>query len=267
MKRARFTAWPNLRFLDAQTVRWKWVPFGAKLLPKLGQSEALVVSSCWYKVGPISDPLGAYLVCGVRVEHKTLPLSRKREPEKRRGWDGFVKIHCFRSNTLKKWRVLSFCENFRLCESLSFWYVKISGGIVNLNVMHLCCSFYFRVFSFLAKHLQTVPPVFPHWGFFFPSGKHLFNRRLLQPWSGGGGEELCGKKCNVFFFWTHKVMEFLFLRMIFVPFFIGWFLGESAVCWYKGLDFMGLITIFHHHLRDMFFLNISFNHRFQANLS
>ena len=180
MKRARFTAWPNLRFLDAQTVRWKWVPFGAKLLPKLGQSEALVVSSCWYKVGPISDPLGAYLVCGVRVEHKTLPLSRKREPEKRRGWDGFVKIHCFRSNTLKKWRVLSLCENFRLCESLSFWYVKFSGGIVNLNVMYLCCSFYFRVCSFLAKHLQTVPPVFPHWGcFFFPSGKHLFNRRLL----------------------------------------------------------------------------------------
>ncbi len=97
--------------------------FAAKLLPKLGQSKALVLSS-WYKVGPLpvinavitpksrvkypqlpfifgpfigvsyfiyndsdgNDSDGAHLVCGVRVEHKTLPLPRKRgEPEKWRG--------------------------------------------------------------------------------------------------------------------------------------------------------------------------------------
>lgn len=119
-------------------------------------------------------------------------------------------------------------------------------------------------FFFFGETPPNGSPGLSSLGIFFSFRKTLIQSPPFAALKRGGGEELCGKKCNVFFFWTHKVMEFLFLRMIFVPFFIGWFLGESAVCWYKGLDFMGLITIFHHHLRDMFFFKYFFQPPFPS---
>ena len=124
--------------------------------------------------------------------------------------------------------------------------------------------FTFVFFLFWRNTSKRFPRSFLIGDFFFLQENTYSIAAFCSPEAGGGGGGTVWKKMQCVFFWTHKVMEFLFLRMIFVPFFIGWFLGESAVCWYKGLDFMGLITIFHHHLRDMFFFKYFFQPPFPS---
>ena len=169
----------ELRFLDASLYDFV-VPLEQNFCQNSAKAKLWsypVVGTRWAPLAILSGPT-LYVVFALNIK----PFHSRENGNQRNGevemvsWRfiAFVLIHS--RNQTKSSKPL--WKKIRLCESLS----NFQGELWILTSCIYVVPFTFVFFLFFsAKHLQTVPVVFPHWGCCFFSFKknHFFNRRLL----------------------------------------------------------------------------------------